>query len=90
VGAAFEFLADVVGISANIEALAADDAKYDFRKSDRLNLMCENVYKPGFAFHNLTFASELVEGNSIFLDGRNHGWRLIEVAVELLEYSLEL
>ena len=80
--AATEILADVVGIGANIETLAANDAKIDFRQADGLNLMGVDMHKARFALHGLALAGELVERHAVFLDRTDHGRGLVEVAME--------
>ena len=80
--AAAEFLPDVVGVGANIKTLAANDAKIDFRQADRLNLMGVDMHEAWFAFHGLALAGELVERHAVFLDRADHGWGLVEIAME--------
>src|SRR6516165_6314739 len=49
------------------------------------NFVCVNVNESRFAFNNLTCASQFIERNSIFLDGRHHGRHLVEVTVKFVE-----
>lgn len=55
-GTAAEFLADVVGVGADVEALAAHDAEVDFCRGDLAEFVVVNGDEPGLALYDLALA----------------------------------
>src|SRR6516165_11931524 len=87
---ATQFPAKVVRIRPDVEALAANDAKIDFRQANRLNLVRINVDKPRLPFDHFSFPGQLIERNSVLLNSRYHRRSLIKISMILRKGCLYL
>ena len=81
--------AEVVAVGPNIETFCAVDSEADRGNGDFENLELIDANAPWGAIDRLSFAGQFVKGHAIFLDGRNHGRNLVELARELLEGSFD-
>lgn len=81
--------AEVVAVGPNIETFCAVDSEADRGNGDFENLELIDANAPWGAIDRLSFAGQFVKGHTIFLDGRNHGRNLVELARELLEGSFD-
>src|SRR5438552_13725717 len=84
-----EFLAAVMSVDPHVASLAADNPKIDLRKSHLLDLMCIDVDKTRLPLDDFTFSRQLVERDTIFLNGRNHRGSLVKISVILSKCCLE-
>ena len=66
-------------VGADVKALAANDAKIDFRRRDPVDRITINVDQTRLAFDGFSLAREFVEGNTPLLDGRDHWRHLIKI-----------
>ncbi len=82
---ATEESAKVVTIGADIETFGAVDAEANAGHGDFENFAFVDADATWGAFDCFAFASEFIEGDTIFLDGGNHGGNLFKFAGKLLE-----
>ena len=78
-----------MAVGPNIETFCAVDSEADRGNGDFENLELIDANAPWGAIDRLSFAGQFVKGHAIFLDGRNHGRNLVELARELLEGSFD-
>ena len=89
-GAAAEFLADVVGVGADIEALGAVDGEVDIGQCDAADLVSGDAHRAWLTFDDFAFAREFVEWYAVFFDGGDHRRHLFELAGEGIEGGVDL
>ena len=88
--AAAELRSNVMGVGANIKALAAHDAEINFRQRDARDLVIENMNETWIALDGLALTGQLVERHAILFDGADHRWHLVEIARHGIECSADL
>ena len=81
--------AEVVAVSPDIESLRAVDPKPDNREGNFQDLVFVDPDPAGRAVDDFALAGQLVEGDTVFLDGRDHGGDLVELPGEFLECRLD-
>ena len=77
--------AEVMTVGTNVEALGAVNAKADAGHGDFEDFAFVDADTAGRTVDCFTFTREFIEGNAVFLDGRNHRGNLFELARKLLE-----
>jgi len=77
--------AEVVAIGADIKSFGAVNTEADAGHGDFEDFAFVDADTAGRAVDCFTFAREFIEGNAVFLDGRNHGGNLFELAGKFLE-----
>ena len=88
--AASERFADVVNISANVKAFAANNAEIDFGKSDPINRVAINVDEPGFPLDHFSLPRQLIKWDAAVFDRRNHWRHLVKIAAKLFKGGANL
>ena len=83
--AAAERLADVMRVSADIKALAAEHGEIDLRRRDPIDPVTIDVHEARLALDHLALARQLVERHAALFDRRNHRRHLVEIAAEFFK-----
>lgn len=76
---------EVMAVGTNVEALGAVNTEADAGHGDIQDFAFVDADTAGRAIDCFPFAREFIEGNAVFLDGRNHGGNLLELAGKFLE-----
>src|SRR5204863_2721037 len=84
-----EHFADLVHISADVEAFAAKHTEIDFRQGDSSHRIAVNVDEARLAFDHFSLAREFVERNTAVFFRGNHWRYLIKIAPEFFERSAD-
>ena len=85
-----QIIPDIVSVGTDVEPLAADNPEVDLGKSVPEDLVGVDVDEPGFALNRLALAGQLVKGNAVLLDGRDHRRGLVKIAVVFCKCRLNL
>jgi len=75
---AAQHLAEIVAVGTDIESLGAMDPKTDDGEGDFQNFVFIDAHLAGGTFNGFSFPGQLVERNTVLLDGRDHGRNLVE------------
>jgi hypothetical protein len=81
---------NVMGIGADVKALAAHNTKFNVRQRYVANFMREYMHEARLTLDNLALAREFVQRNPALFDRGNHRWQLIKVAVVLSKRFLNV